>query len=395
MKKNLIPICFNLIIFLFIIICIIIFPEYAYESSLEGLNLWFNVVCPALLPFFICIEMLTGLGVINFLGAVFKPITSFLFNIPGEGAFAFVMSIASGYPVGAKVVANLRKENICNKIEAQRMISLCSTSGPLFIIGAVSVGMLKNPKMGPILSLSHYLSALSCGIIMRFYKSKEKTTRITSFDSPFIELLKHRKKDGRPLGQIMVDSIKNSINLILLVGGYIIFFSVIAKILQVTGVFNSVPRLINKFLDVKTTSSDNWSAFFIGVLEVTNGIKECTKLNMSFTNLVAFISFFIGFGGLSVNAQVSGIIQDTDINFPFYLLLKFFQGVIASLYSIILLKFIKYVPAFNYYLFNPTNYNLTWQNTMTLSISSLTKMLILLALLSFAIKIFNFYCKKN
>ena len=30
-----------------------------------------------------------------------------IFNIRGEGSFAFIMGIISGYPVGAKIVANL------------------------------------------------------------------------------------------------------------------------------------------------------------------------------------------------------------------------------------------------------------------------------------------------
>lgn len=32
-----------------------------------------------------------------------------LFNIPGEGAYAFIMGIISGYPVGAKIVTDFYK----------------------------------------------------------------------------------------------------------------------------------------------------------------------------------------------------------------------------------------------------------------------------------------------
>lgn len=395
MRNNYISMFLNSIIFLFIVICIIIFPEHAYESSLEGLNLWFNVVCPALLPFFICVEILTGLGVVNFIGAIFKPIMSNLFNIPGEGAFAFAMGIASGYPVGAKIVASLRRENICSKVEAQRMISLCSTSGPLFIIGAVSVGILNNPKIATVLLFSHYLSALSCGVIMRFFKANEKNISSTALTNPFNELVAYRKKDKRPLGQIIVDSVKNSVNLILLVGGYIIFFSVVSKILQITGIFNIILKCAKKILPIINITPDAWSAFFIGFLEVTNGIKECAKLNIAYMAKIALISFFMGFGGISVNAQVSGVIQDTDINFPLYLAIKAFQGIAAALYSIILLKFAQNIPAFNNYLFYPKYLNGTWLNSINLSFKNLILALIVLMFLSSLTWFLNLLQKKT
>jgi len=56
--------------------------------------------------------------------------------------------------------------------------SFCSTSGPLFMIGAVAVGMFKNPLLGPLIALSHYLGALTVGLIFRFYGIKESIRKI-------------------------------------------------------------------------------------------------------------------------------------------------------------------------------------------------------------------------
>ena len=33
-----------------------------------------------------------------------------LFNVPGEGAYAFIMGVISGYPVGAKIVSDFYKK---------------------------------------------------------------------------------------------------------------------------------------------------------------------------------------------------------------------------------------------------------------------------------------------
>ena len=60
-----------------------------------------------------------------------------LFNVPGEGAYALLMGTISGYPVGAKVVTDLKEQGVCNDIECERLISFTNNSGPLFIVGLV------------------------------------------------------------------------------------------------------------------------------------------------------------------------------------------------------------------------------------------------------------------
>lgn len=60
-----------------------------------------------------------------------------IFNVPGIGAYAFIMGIISGYPVGAKIVTEFRKNGECSKAEAERLLSFTNNSGPLFIIGTV------------------------------------------------------------------------------------------------------------------------------------------------------------------------------------------------------------------------------------------------------------------
>ena len=348
MKKNKVFTLINPTIFLILAICIIIYPENAFKSSLAGLNLWYNSVCPALLPFFICIDILINLGVIGFFGEVFQPLMSYLFNIPGEGAFAFTMSISSGYPVGAKVVSHLRKSRSCTKIEGQRMINLCSTSGPLFIIGAVSIGILKNQLIASTLLCSHYLSAISIGLLMRFYKYNEKSHRDFNHRNPLNTLFEHLKNNKKPLGQIFAESIINSINLILMVGGYIIIFSVFTGIIQQTEILNLLASSIKTMFPKTYINPDIFTAFFTGFFEVTNGVKATASLEISWMVKTGLVSFFIGFGGLSVNAQVSGLIHDTDIDFNLYLIVKVLQGIIASVYSVLLLKLSVFTTVFSF-----------------------------------------------
>ncbi len=324
------------VIFCFIVLSIIAYPSEAYQAALDGLKLWLNVVCPALLPFFICIEILIGLGVVSLLGGMFKGIMKPVFNVPGEASFAFFMSISSGYPVGSKITTDLRLNKKCSQSEGQRMLSLCSTSGPLFIIGAVATGILGNPSIGFLLAVSHYLSAIAMGFIMRFYKRDKSSSGSLYRISPLRDMLDYRKRDNRSLGVLMGDAVKSGVNLILMIGGFIIFFSVITAILKISGVLNAAAYIISSIIPFVKLDQKLVSCVIVGMLEVTNGIKECAALKLPAIIQAILVSFMIGFGGLSVNAQVLSIISETDLSFGLYLFLKLLQGAVASFLTFVL-----------------------------------------------------------
>lgn len=75
---------------LLLTISIIQYPKDTFDSAILGLNLWWNVVFPSLLPFFILSELLMGLGVVHALGVLLEPLMRPIFNVPGIGAFALI-----------------------------------------------------------------------------------------------------------------------------------------------------------------------------------------------------------------------------------------------------------------------------------------------------------------
>src|SRR5690554_40780 len=152
---------------------IVIYPEVAFQASLDGLTLWLQIVLPSLLPFFILADLLMGFGVVHFLGSLLEPIMRPLFRIPGAGGFAVAMAFAAGYPLGAKITGELARKKLITTVEAERLVSLAHTASPLFLIGAVAVGMFGRPELGVVLILSHYLGALFVGFCMRLHKGPE------------------------------------------------------------------------------------------------------------------------------------------------------------------------------------------------------------------------------
>ena len=132
-----------------------------FQASLDGLRVWWDIVFPALLPFFIASDTLMGLGVVHFIGALLEPLMRPLFGVPGVGAFALAMGLASGYPIGARITARLRREGLCSRVEAERLVSFTNTADPLMVVPQWHVGIcLSN------LAASHYVSAILAGLLL-------------------------------------------------------------------------------------------------------------------------------------------------------------------------------------------------------------------------------------
>ena len=53
-------------------ICVVMYSEQAFKAAVDGLRVWWEIVFPALLPFFILAELLMGLGVVHGMGAIQK-----------------------------------------------------------------------------------------------------------------------------------------------------------------------------------------------------------------------------------------------------------------------------------------------------------------------------------
>src|SRR5699024_5854902 len=228
---------------IFLTLSIIIFSEDSLHASVRGLHIWGEVVFPSLLPFFITAELLISFGTIQFIGVLFEPVMRPLFKIPGAGSFAWMVGMASGYPTGAKISASLREKNELSQVEAERLVSFSNASSPLFIFGAVAVGFLHNAKLGLFIAICHYLSNVLVGICMRFYGKNQENSFVHSrkyeknlFIRAFQKMHHTRTKDHRPFGQIIGDAVLSSIQTLIMVGGFIIIFSVFTSLLNVTSI---------------------------------------------------------------------------------------------------------------------------------------------------------------
>lgn len=374
-KSYIIPLCI-----IALLICLVLFSEDVFNSAYNGLVLWVTKVVPSLFPFLICLEILKKTNIITIFGNILEPIIRPLFNIPGSGVFAVIMGMCSGYPIGAKFAASLREEHKCSVIEGNRLLAFTNTSGPLFIVGAVGVGMFADNKVGILLLLTHFIAALLVGILFRFYKYNFKSHNLNSrkiisqvykntnrkmsessetlikyafnnnsnieFKKTNDNFSKKNKSSSdvnlSQLGSLMGDAIKNSISTLLLICGFIVFFCVLGTILDDIGITNLVANLLkNLFVlfGISTELVDELSiGCFKGLLEITSGLKILSASILDYNALLPIVACILGFGGLSVHMQVASIISNTDLSMKPYLIGKSLHGIIAGLLTYFVLN---------------------------------------------------------
>lgn len=150
------------IIFILFTICLVVFSKDNLSATKNGLLLWANSVVPALLPFFIATELLSHTTIVASVGKLLNKYMRPLFNVPGIGAYAFIMGIISGYPVGAKIVTEFKNNNECSTAEAERLLSFTNNSGPLFIIGTVGIAMFGSTLVRYTSFYNSYFSMYYC-----------------------------------------------------------------------------------------------------------------------------------------------------------------------------------------------------------------------------------------
>ena len=335
-----------LLVVCFLVFNIVLYPQQVFYAAKNGVNTWFNIVFPALLPFFIGAELLIELGVIRFIGVLLEPVVRPIFNVPGAGSFVFAMSLTSGYPIGVKLTSELRKREVFTKVEAQRLLSFCSTSGPLFMIGAVAIGMFHNTHLGIFIAVSHYIGSVVTGICFRFYKAQPAVKNNTNsarhnyIKKAFLELWSSMLHNDKPFGSILGIAVKKSVETLLVIGGFIILFSVIIQLLTLTGFIGYVAHVIRLLNIVPYFDLSIMQAIISGIFEITIGCKLLSEISyLTFSQQAIFCTFIISWSGFSIHAQSASFINGTDLSVTIYLLSKLLHSFFSVGAALILLPF--------------------------------------------------------
>ncbi len=288
------------IFIVYIIINMVIFPSIYISQTLNGISAWAFNVLPSVLPFIFFVKILTFTGLLDKLSKIFEKPCQKLFKTPSASSLVFFTSIISGYPVGAKMTADLYENGKISKSDAFKMCSFCSTSGPMFIIGAVGISMLGNQTFGLIIFISHILGALINGLLYRKIKVKDDN----------YNTVKESSQKQFDISSIVLDS---AISMIIVGTIIAIFFVVITSL---SPIFNLFPPSIASILE--------------GMVEITKG---CLDISTSFVGKWAILpaTFVISFGGISTILQSLTMLSRLKMPVKLFCLQKLTHAVISCL----------------------------------------------------------------
>lgn len=291
------------LIIVFIMACFLAFPARYTKLVLEGVTLFAVCVMPATLPFLFLTAILTRQKVFHRAAGKIAPLAKKAFRVSGAGGLCAVLSALSGYPVGARTVYDLHSRGALMKGESFRLACLCSTSGPMFLVGAVGAGMFKSAALGWILFVSHIIGVYSVCFIMRF------TARKATVPDPPRPALQNN--DGNPL----MDSVLS----VLAVGGAVAIFYAFSGILNDT---LALAGIDNGFI----------RAIVTGLVEMTSGCKLLSDVGNIYS--AALAAFLVTFGGGCVLVQQLSFLSRAGVKAAPFIAVKFLQGVAAALVAL-------------------------------------------------------------
>lgn len=320
----------NYLMCLFITIFIVLFVanlDLAMKAAVDGVKLVIVAILPTTFPFSVICNLLICYDGISLYSKILGPIFCKPLGLSKNCSFPLSASFLCGYPLGAKYCYDSYTLGYINKKEYERLLNIATNAGPIFILGAVSISMLNDIKLGYILLIANYLSILIIGIFTKRKKYKSQA------------ILNEPKMSNENFGANLRKSIDDALATTLNVGAFVVLFSVVIAIIKnnssFTNFITDLENLINLPKGILYNS-------ILGSIEFTNGCKLISASNLSIHLKLSLISFILSFSSLSVIGQVSSIISKSNPNMKKYILYKFIQGFISFfitfIFSNLLLK---------------------------------------------------------
>ncbi len=318
----------------FFIFMMVYHPIVVFEGAAEGLKVWWEIIFPSLLPFFVASELLMKLGFVHFLGILLDPIMRPLFNVPGFGGFVLVMGLVGGSPTNGLLISELREKQLCTRSEAERLLCFTSFATPLFMISAVAVGMLGCPELGIIIAGSHYLANIIIGLGLRFYKHNEAGTYFDSdsisIKRALIAMVLYQRQQKQTIGKLLNDAVTSSVLKLLNIGGFIILFAVIVRVFAQLSLLGLISSGFAVLLVPLGFSAEIVSSIASGLFETTIGSTTASEAAVTELQKVISIGFMLGWGGLSVHAQVASMVAKTDIGMRMFFVTRIVHAFLAA-----------------------------------------------------------------
>lgn len=305
---------------------LVLFPEQSMDAGRQGLQLCTNVIIPSLFPFFVLSSLVIELGMARYLGQALERLMWPLFRVGGVGASALVLGLVGGYPVGAQTAISLYEKNLCSKDETQRLLAFCNNSGPAFILGVVGAGVFGSGAVGLLLYLSHAAACLCVGLLFRFY-GKSSSCSTPSRSTTHFQTTR--------FSAALTSGIKTSFASVLNICAFVLFFSVVIRLLFLCGIMDAVAGLLATLLTPLGFDRVLARQLLTGLLEVSSGVSSLSA-GGRLPGQISMAAFMLGWAGLSVHCQVLSFLGDSGLSPVTYLIGKALHGALSAFFTLLL-----------------------------------------------------------
>lgn len=271
-------------------------PAVIASGCTIGLTLWYSAVLPSLLPFLIFSGLLIRTGLFHYLNRIYAPVFRGIFRISEEGCYAVLLGFLCGFPMGAKVIADLVRERHISAEEGAYLLGFCNNVSPSFFLNYICILKLGYTEIPWKLVLLFYGLPITYGLITRPFYHFE--TNIPSGSFPASSQSAKKQTSLQRLDFPMLDAcIMDSFSTITRLGGYIIIFAIFVQLLKLLPLSNEA------------------LAFLSAVMEISCGADLVSSLPVrSSVFRTALVCTGAAFGGLCICAQTQSVLDGTPLH---------------------------------------------------------------------------------
>lgn len=293
------------LLFLLLTFLILTQSDTSLYYAFYGFSLWYSKMIPSLLPFMILSGILIRMNLSERFGGLLHPVLKYLYRCSENVSYGIIIGFLCGFPMGAKVTADLLKHQKITYEEAKFLLTFNNNIGPVYFC-SFAIPLLGLEHVLPYL-FGMYGIPLLYGMFLRRTTFKNLTTNAYSLSNESTQnAVSEDTRNGLSLLNAMDDSIKNSVQSILSLCGYMILFNTL----------NLLPHFLLPQIHI----------YLAPALEITGGLSILGK------QLPIYSLCMLTFGGLSCIAQTGSMIRNTGLSMKSYIFHKIILTLFAFIY---------------------------------------------------------------
>ncbi|RAW17072.1 nucleoside recognition protein [Paenibacillus taichungensis] len=325
---------------LLLVIAVVVSPKDSFDASIQGLDIWWKIIFPAMLPFLMLSQMLTAFGFTHALGVLLGPLMQRWFRLPGKAGLAVVVGMCGGFPAGADTASRLVQDQQITAKQAGIVAAASHFANPLMIILVIGAAFLHQPAAGYFLLIVHWVSGwiatmIGVRLVPKESKGEKPSTSTPSsykrrslWSQMMLAAREAQERDGRGFGKLLGDTVSQAVQTLMMTGGYMIVFAVFV-------------RLLTLYITPGTSV-----AFWPSLLELHLGTYHLSQSPLTPVLLMSLLAAVLGWGGLCSHLQVSAVLKAAGLaatSMLYFAGIRLLHALVAFFISLLLwLPFSRY-----------------------------------------------------